>query len=802
MTEVVLQGRDERIKAVAAHGGLNGIAWLEVVSTDQRTLAVEFVAPLPGQPGGIPAGPPLTADQVRIDGGVRVLAPPVLSVAAVGGRLTVTVAAAGDFSSYRLRLVASASSQAPPAGFDPALAGIDFSFKVGCPNPFDCKADGGPAEPAPPDAPIDYLARDYAGLRGLMLDRLAATTPGWTERNPVDQQVMLVELLAATADQLSYQQDAVATEAYLGTARHRASLQRHARLLDYRIHQGNNARTWLHVAVQPGSTLDGVAPLPAHTPVLTGPTPRRLDAAALAEAVQQGATVFETLHAQTLHATQNEIVLHTWSHALTCLPRGSTSAMLQAPQPLGLQRGDALLLEQTLDPVHGDAERDAARRWVVRLLSVDTGHADPIDGLPLVQVRWHAADALPFALPLEATVPLPGGGGTALRSTAVARGNLLLADHGQTRVEPGALQPPTVPVDGRHLPRLRRRDLSFAQPYDDAAARAAPASIACRQDPRAARPAVWLDDGSSLWQPRPDLLASDRLAPEFVVEMAHDRSARLRFGDGVQGRRPAAGTTFGVRLRTGNGTAGQVGADVLRQLATPLDEVLDVRNPLPATGATEPESAEAIRRHAPQAFRVQQRAVTEADYAAAAMRHPEVQRARCDFRWTGSWTTAVVTVDRRGGGPVNADPVFRDALAALLGGLRTMGGDVALRDPRYVPLRITLQLCLQPGYFAADVHRRLREVFGAGLQPDGRPAFFHPDAFSFGAVLWLSALQAAAMAVQGVRSVAVLRLQRWGRQPAGELQAGLLRVADSEILRCDSDANRPENGRIDFEFPA
>ena len=44
---------------------------------------------------------------------------------------------------------------------------------------------------------------------------------------------MLVEALAYTADQLSYQQDAVATEAYLGTARRRVSIRRHARLMDY-----------------------------------------------------------------------------------------------------------------------------------------------------------------------------------------------------------------------------------------------------------------------------------------------------------------------------------------------------------------------------------------------------------------------------------------------------------------------------------------------------------------------------------------------------------------------------------------
>ena len=45
---------------------------------------------------------------------------------------------------------------------------------------------------------------------------------------PSDLQVALVELMAYAGDRLSYYQDAVATEAYLGTARKRISVRRHA----------------------------------------------------------------------------------------------------------------------------------------------------------------------------------------------------------------------------------------------------------------------------------------------------------------------------------------------------------------------------------------------------------------------------------------------------------------------------------------------------------------------------------------------------------------------------------------------
>ena len=62
-----------------------------------------------------------------------------------------------------------------------------------------------------------------------------------------DLGVVLAELIATVGDHLSYQQDAVATEAYLDTARSRVSLRRHALLVDYRVHDGCNARTWIRL---------------------------------------------------------------------------------------------------------------------------------------------------------------------------------------------------------------------------------------------------------------------------------------------------------------------------------------------------------------------------------------------------------------------------------------------------------------------------------------------------------------------------------------------------------------------------
>src|SRR5690606_37432060 len=192
-------------------------------------------------------------------------------------------------------LIDPAAPEHAPAGFDPCLASIRFSFKAQCPSEFDC-ADGHLCPPPLLAEPqLDYLSKDYASLRRLMLDRLGQLIPGFHERNPADFSVALVELLAHVGDQLSYFQDAVATEAYLGTARRRVSLRRHARLLDYPIHDGCNSRVYVHLNVRPGA--DGQV-LKARTPLLTrGAEPAPVLRRDVLERLPDGETqVFESLH--------------------------------------------------------------------------------------------------------------------------------------------------------------------------------------------------------------------------------------------------------------------------------------------------------------------------------------------------------------------------------------------------------------------------------------------------------------------------------------------------------------------------
>ena len=786
----------------------------------QRRLTLTFVNPL--RPAHLAV---LTPDQIRLEGGERSESRKIgVAVLSTGARTVVLrTTARGDFSPYRLRIVTSDDDPSPPAVLDPMLAAVDFSFKADCPSEFDCAAPR-VCPPAPRGAlDVDYLARDYASLRQLLLDRISALSPAWRERHAADLGVALVELLAYTGDYLAYRQDAVATEAYLGTARRRVSVRRHARLVDYPMHDGCNARAWVHLALRGDAPPTGVF-LPRVDPVTHVPT-RFLTRVAAGPVLgpDEGADViarqhpetFEPLADVTLYPQHDEIGFYTWGAAECCLPRGATKATL-AGRYDRLSAGDLLLFEEVRGPRTGTpGDADPARRHVVRLTRVTLAQ-DPLGGqfqtpptpdpADVTEIEWSVADALPFPLCVSAKVERDGL--EVPIAVSVARGNIVPADHGLGVVEPvpDAVPSPTLlrpvsgddpcgphdrePVPVRFTPALGRRPLTNAAPFPASG----PAAAVLTWRMADVRPSIRLESGAAKepWSVRRDLLGSGAATRDFVVEVETDGTASLRFGDGRQGARPVAGTTFTAFYRIGNGLRGNVGAEAIAHVVTAVAGIDHVRNPMSAAGGVDPETLEDVRRFAPEAFRTQERAVTADDYARKAGLHRQVQKAAATFRWTGSWRTVFVTADplAASGEVVPFDPPLADHLEPY----RMAGHDLDVDAPRYVPLEIEMQVCVKRDYFRADVKRALLDVFSSRSLADGTRGLFHPDNFTFGQSLFLSRLYAAAYAVDGVESAKVSLFQRLGTPDARPLADGKLDFARLEIARLDNDPSRPERG--------
>ncbi|HET6855295.1 MAG TPA: putative baseplate assembly protein [Pyrinomonadaceae bacterium] len=916
MTLKCLDERRRHLVRDQAEGGLNGIDYIEIVEgTQQRLLCVHFFGELPS----------LVRANVRIEGGRRVRDIKVVDVEPHESDdpehqdcLRIQLDRAGDFSCYKVCLYEvddeGLTTEEFLKGFDPRYVCAEFSFKGECPSDLDCKNESVCLPEVTPAPEINYLAKDYASFRQLIFDRLSLLLPDWQERHVPDIGVALVEVLAYTGDYLSYYQDAVATEAYLDTARQRISVRRHARLVDYYIHEGCNARAWITV-----DTRDD----------LNEPTLTYRDIYFTAGPDDTDAIVFEPLVSDPnapiqLFKAHNEILFYTWGNEECCLPKGSTSATLRdewivvkpakpEPQPeyeqkgkykkgyypepepepppppvrkLQLKVGDVLIFEEVIGPKTGSPnDADQTRRHVVRLTKVTPvedplvkekptdpeaqtkdveakySEEEPQDSdeklpIPLVEIEWALEDALPFHMCLSARLPVPADpvkkkekkpGDVEekkpcelVTQISVARGNVILVDHGRTISSPeylgqveqqsilGECSCETSVMDLTTTPKsfrpvFQQGPLTFSERVDWTA----PAASSVKQDPRNALPQIHSliglpakcettpgqqkpdvlpdinpDDEQWRWQSRGDLLGSGGLDRDFVVEIDNDGRAHLRFGDGELGRQPQACMIFHALYRTGSGPSGNVGAGVITTIGWRNNRnvsglTLSARNPLPATGGVSQEPMSEARLFAPKAFLKQlERAITPDDYARLAERSPgrKVQRAGASLRWTGSWYAAEVSIDPFGS--ESADPELFKRIKGYLHRYRRMGHDVEVELARYVPLKIEMQVCVKPHYLRGHVEAALLEIFSGRMLSDGRLGFFHPDNLTFGEGIYLSKLVAAAQAIAGVESVRITKLERLGEGDRGELDEGILELGPLEVPQLDNDPNFPERGTL------
>jgi hypothetical protein len=858
-----------RRAAVRAHPTLNGIDYIEVGDPSQLTLLVYLLK----QPLG---GFTLTMDNVRIEGGERIRAAastvdatppeppsaaeqtlinrlfypdvtyvaraqPVIPASSALDTLKVTsvtplpnsrviqvsVNTWGDFSPYVLRLVNKLADPldlpAPLDGIDPLLSAVTFSFNADCQGDFDC-APVSLCPPAPLAEPeIDYLARDYNSFRQLLLDRMASIAPGWQERNPADLGVTLVELLAYVGDHLSYRQDAIATEAYLGTARRRISVRRHARLVDYFMHDGCNARVWVQIVVSDNA---GVT-IPAHTQLFTQVTgsPARIPpgSSAYDGALAAGPTVFETMDvgaSVTCYQAHNQLSFYTWGAQQCCLPAGATHATLAGAYP-NLHAGDVLIFQEALSLQTGQPEdADPARRYAVRLTSAVVA-SDPLGGeflhprtsssVPITEIAWGVEDALPFAFCLNGYTD-KAHDHEYISDVSVARGNIVLADHGHSVPSESLGVPPPTSAPGAvggdfcasgdpavftppFRPTLRQAPLTQAASHD-ATLSVLSASAAFNWQMRDVLPQIQLEGNAQVWTPRYDLLDSDAKAPEFVAEVDDSGLATLRFGEGQHGMRPASGdpafASFTASYRAGNGAQGNIGAQTISHIVSGDDAVTGVWNPLAARGGVEPEPLEHVRQSAPAAYLTQERAVTADDYAAVATRFPQVLSARATFRWTGSWRTVFLTAERAGDLP--PDRPFVEETLLDMERYRMAGHDLDVDAPNYVALEIAMKVCAKPDYFRDDVRQALLAIFNNRTTSDGRRGLFNVANFSFGDTLYLSPFYAAAQAVEGVSSAKITMFRRRDTPGSNANVAGKLTFGRLEIPRLDNDPDFPERG--------
>lgn len=725
-----------------------------------------------------PAGA-LSPDDVVVSGGRR-LPPPPHQVEIGGAEAVVRFRGLGDHSPYAITLVDGGGTP-----LHPFFATAEFRFTIDC-EVGDCRDPVLDARRPPVQAPaVDLLTKDYNGFVRLLADWVKVSNPHVADLSAASFERLLLELLAWAGDMLSYHQDRVANEAFIGTARERFSLRQHAILLGSRVHDGRAPTTVLAFDVD-----------------VTGFVPAGLQV--------RMRTVTDELPVTFTVAQRTRVRAANVSAALRLaafpgaadaeLPAGATSLLLWG-HGAELEAGDRLAFVQgsfaQVVTLVAAPRRIAAAGWVADPEQSFDALVDPPAEVTELRFREPLARALrpwsdePLQLHANLVDALYGAPRRAVDEA-----------HGEPRFGEIALRmgPRTSIVErrrgGGHLLRALRVP-EWPVVHDDDG----------RGD---SRPAVEVLISGEAWTRVEHLHASRSYDLHHTAEADEDGSVWLRFGDGVHGREvplldPAQpAVEIELRYRIGDPVAGNVGLGTLVEVVRPptgtderiaLDALggMHVRNVVPSSGGREPHTLARTREELPSSLRhgPLQRAVALDDYAAGAMQVPGAGRATARAAG-GPFNTVMVLVDPEGAEDLGED--LRRRVHEHLDGLRMTGREHVVLAAEYVPLEVELALCAQPGFARHLVRDRVLGALRPGTSE--RPGWFHPDRLSFGDAVRLGDLLAFVQGIAGVRSATATAFR-----PLGDLTAppvvDVIALGRTKVARLDADPDFPENGTLE-----
>jgi hypothetical protein len=738
--------------------------------------------------------------------------------------LNLVVAPIGDYSTYTLDINYEKM-------MDPLFSDIEFKFRPSC-FTNNCSPEWESGLDRQNEPSIDYLAKDFDSFKHAMIVAMMERVPGWQPTSEADLDQLIINMVCASADELSDYQDRVMNEAYFGTARKRLSLAKHARLMDYHIHQGTQASTWIAIKLKAGKDIEiqSGSDWSKHLVFSTGN-------------IQDSSTaVFMTKDEKYMTDLLNELDIYTWENSITTLRAGATTADLKcadkdhAEKIQNLIREGIvthLLIQEDLDPITGKEDGgDKNKRQLLQLLSGEKGakaYSDPVMGAWFVKVRWEQKDMLryDYCFISETT-----GSKVVVEGVSHFYGNLIKAYAGRPVITVFKEQ------DEKDLFTSGKNDDSGSSFCDEmnkwyngvcgvetiertnwgsvcslsegpllyektAPGGEFPTKSTLSVEVKAADPAIekicW-SSHTNQWPQTNEVTSfihSGDTDDHFVVETDEEGASLVRFGNGTNGKKLPENVQIHCSYQVGFGMEGNVGLDKLTMFDASLGDKIDkCWNPFDVTDGQDMEPVSEIIRRVPEAFRFrQQRAITLQDYVNMTEKIPGVSQASARYAWTGSWRTVQIAVDPVGTTELN-DGLRKD-ISARLDAVKLIGEDFEIRAARYIPLEIHIRLCIHESYWIDDIRFIIEQEFSNGYTPDGKMAFFHPDRWTFGQGLMSSQIIGRLQAIQGVDYVISVEMKRWNEAtPTGTVD--LIEIQPSEIIRVENNPDHMEKGFIDF----
>lgn len=221
------------------------------------------------------------------------------------------------------------------------------------------------------------------------------------------------------------------------------------------------------------------------------------------------------------------------------------------------------------------------------------------------------------------------------------------------------------------------------------------------------------------WEESPSLYPLTPGDRKYVVRRDNDGVSTVIFGDGAHGARlPSGQENIIAAYRNGIGVQAEVETGSLTLLKTRPLGVKDVKNPVAASGAGDPETLEKARINAPLTVKTLERIVSLTDFTDFTRSFAGIGKAQAMPIWNGEQQIVHITIASESGEKVT-EP--------LLGNLRTainQGRDpwqkieLASFQRRY--FHVTANLLIDEAYLWVEIETAVRQAIQAAFAFEAR----------------------------------------------------------------------------------
>lgn len=252
--------------------------------------------------------------------------------------------------------------------------------------------------------------------------------------------------------------------------------------------------------------------------------------------------------------------------------------------------------------------------------------------------------------------------------------------------------------------------------------------------------------------------SNDALVYSLFVDQ--NNITHVQFGDNINGAIPGINLTISATYTIGVGAAGNQPAGVVGTIVTSVTGVtIPTQSPTSTlfqssamSGGADPESNDQIRANAPKSYATQQRAVSTTDFANLALNIPGVLMASAVANHSTSVSLYVLGPNYQAPSSALQTTILNYFSGANDGVIKTLAGvTLTVATPSLISTDVgssgshcTLQVL--PNYNQGVVVQNVTTAFQAALSPPNT---------SFGMLLNVSYLYAAAMAVPGVAYIII-----------------------------------------------